>query len=124
MTELRDRLHEGVEKLVPGARLNGHPEERLPNTLNLTLPTLRGESIVVALDQKGISLSSGSACKSGNPDPSHALIAMGMSAADAHCAVRFSLSHHTTDEDVRLTLDALGSMLTEMETTVRFLPCK
>ncbi|MFQ5663872.1 MAG: cysteine desulfurase family protein, partial [Terriglobia bacterium] len=121
---LRDRLEQGVKKLVPGARLNGHPEKRLPNTLNMTLPRLRGESLVVALDQKGIALSSGSACKSGSPEPSHVLLAMGMSAEDAHCAVRFSLSSKTTEKDIEQTLTALEQVLVEMATTVRFLPCK
>ncbi len=121
---LRDCLEQGVKKLVPGARLNGHPEKRLPNTLNMTLPQLRGESLVLALDHKGIALSSGSACKSGSPEPSHVLLAMGMSAEDAHCAVRFSLSSKTTEEDIEQALEALEQVLGEMETTVRFLPCK
>lgn len=121
---LRDRMQSGIEALIPGARLNGHSHARLPNTLNMTLPTLRGESLVVALDQKGIALSSGSACKSGSPDPSHALMAMGISAEDAHCAIRVSLSHSTTEEDIEQTLQALAEVLEEMETTVRFLPCK
>ena len=110
--------------MVPTAIPNGDSERRLPNTLNLTLPGLRGESLVVALDQHGISLSSGSACKTGNPDPTHVLIAMGRSTEAAHCAVRLSLSHHTTDEDISQTIETLAEVLEEMETTVRFLPCK
>jgi cysteine sulfinate desulfinase/cysteine desulfurase-like protein len=121
---LRDRLERGIRELIPGAVLNGHPERRLPNTLNLTLPALRGESLVVALDQHGISLSSGSACKSGSPEPTHVLLAMGRSAEEAHCAVRFSLSHTTTADDVDETVAAVRVVLEEMETTVRFLPCK
>ncbi len=124
MAALRDALEAGVRSLIPGAVLNGAREGRLPNTLNLTLPGLRGESLVVALDQHGISLSSGSACKSGSPDPTHVLLAMGRSAEDAHCAVRFSLAHDTTREDVAETIDVLARVLEEMETTVRFLPCK
>ncbi len=120
----RDELETRVRALVPGARLNGHPDLRLPNTLNLTLPGLRGESLVLALDQHGISLASGSACKAGSPDPTHVLIAMGMTADEAHCAVRFSLSDATTLEDVERTASALERVLEEMESTVRFLPCK
>jgi cysteine desulfurase NifS len=120
----RDRLQARLEELVPGARLNGHPESRLPNTLNMTLPDLRGEALVIALDQHGISLSSGSACKAGSPDPTHVLLAMGRSADEAHCSVRFSLSHETTDEDIDHTIAALERVLEEMSTTVRFLPCK
>ncbi|MCK5572806.1 MAG: aminotransferase class V-fold PLP-dependent enzyme, partial [Bacteroidetes bacterium] len=121
---LRDRLEEKVRKLVHGATLNGHREHRLPGTLNMTLPDLRGESLVVALDQHGISLSSGSACKSGSPDPTHVLIAMGKTTEEAHCSVRLSLSHYTTEKDIEQVGEALARVLEEMETTVRFLPCK
>ncbi len=124
LTRLRDKLEEGIRGLIPDAVLNGHRAQRLPNTLNLTLPGLRGESLVVALDQHGISLSSGSACKSGSPDPTHVLIAMGRTTDEAHCAVRFSLSHATTEPDIDETVSLLARVLEEMETTVRFLPCK
>ncbi|MFQ6011928.1 MAG: cysteine desulfurase family protein, partial [Nitrososphaerales archaeon] len=121
---LRDKLETGIKRLVPDAKLNGHKGKRLPNTLNMTLPNLRGESLVLAMDQKGIALSSGSACKSGSPDPSHALLAMGMTNADAHCAIRISLSKKTRSKEVDRTLKAFGEILDEMEATVRFLPCK
>jgi len=120
---LRDKLEEGIKKLVPDARLNGHPENRLPNTLNLMLPGLRGESIVIALDQHSISLSSGSACKSGDPEPTHVLTAMGKPEQDAHCSVRFSLSRDTTEEDINETASALAQVLEE-KNTVRLIPCK
>jgi cysteine sulfinate desulfinase/cysteine desulfurase-like protein len=121
---LRDRLEAGIRELVPDAVLNGPTEDRLPNTLNVTLPELRGESLVLALDQHGVALSSGSACKAGSPDPTHVLTAMGRSDEDAHCALRFSLSHRTTDDDIEATLTALERVLEEMRTTIRFLPCK
>jgi len=103
--------------------LNGHPENRLPNTLNLTLPGLRGESIVIALDQHGISISSGSACKSGSPEPTHVLIAMGRTEQEAHCSVRFSLSRYTTEDEIHKTISALAEVLEE-KNTVRLMPCK
>ena len=124
MSRLRERLQAGIEKLVPMSRLNGHPTERLPNTLNMTLPDLRGESLVVALDQHGISFSSGSACKSGSPKPTHVLMAMDRTEEEAHCAVRFSLDTNTTQKDIDITLSELKNVLGEIETTVRFLPCK
>ena len=124
IAENRDFLEKGIKKLIPEAQLNGHPTMRLPNTLNLTLPELRGESIVVAMDQHGIALSSGSACKAGSPDPTHVLIAMGRSEEEAHCSVRFSLSEQTSKKDIEHTLTALKEVLEEMENTVRFLPCK
>jgi cysteine desulfurase NifS len=120
---LRDKLEEGIRELVPDARLNGHPKSRLPNTLNLTLPGLRGESIVIALDQHGIALSSGSACKSGSPEPTHVLMAMGRTEQDAHCSVRLSLSRYTTEEDINETVSALAQVLEE-KNTVRLIPCK
>ena len=80
--------------------------------------------MVVALDQHGISLSSGSACKSGSPEPTHVLLAMGRGAEDVHCSVRFSLSAESTEPDVDDTVSALELVLEEMETAVRFLPCK
>ncbi len=121
---LRDQLQMAVQQLVPEAELNGRADDRLPNTLNMTLPELRGESLVVAMDQHGISLSSGSACKSGSPDPTHVLMAMGRTEVQAHCAIRFSLSRDTTEQDIEDTATALEEVLEEMETTVRFLPCK
>ena len=120
---LRDRLEEGINNLVPGAVLNGHSDERLWNTLNMTLPGLRGESVVIAMDQHGVSLSSGSACKSGSPEPTHVLTAMGRTEEEAHCSVRFSLSRNTTDEDIDETISALAKVLEE-KNMVRLAPCK
>ena len=126
VARLRDRLHRVILEIVQGAMLNGASQagRRLPNTLNLTLPGLRGESVVIAMDRKGVALSSGSACKSGSPAPSHALLALGLSDADAHCAIRLSLSESTAEEDVEFVGDVLAQVLDEMESTVRFLPCK
>ncbi len=124
IARLRDRLEWGIRRILPEAEFNGCRDSRLPNTLNLTLPELRGESVVVALDRHGISLASGSACKSGSPDPTHVLLAMGRKAEQAHCAVRFSLSAETSEADIDYTVAALEQVLNEMETTVRFLPCK
>ena len=120
---LRDSLEDGIRRLVPGAVLNGHPIKRLPNTLNMTLPELRGESIVIAMDQHGIALSSGSACKSGSPEPTHVLLAMGRTREEAHCSVRFSLSYDTIEKDIEETLNAFGQVLREKD-AVRLIPCK
>jgi cysteine desulfurase NifS len=121
--ELRDSLYQAIRSLIPGIILNGHPIERLPNTLNLTLPGMRGESIVIALDHYGVALSSGSACKSGSPEPTHVLIAMGRTEEEAHCSVRFSLSRYNTEEDITQTVAALEQVLKDKE-IVRLAPCK
>lgn len=121
---LRDRLEDGIRALVPEARLNGHPTERLPNTVNMTLPGYRGESVVLALDQQGISISSGSACHSGSPAPSHVLRAMGLSDEEVHCSIRISLGAGTTEEEVERTLAVLDDTLHNRKATVRFVTCR
>ncbi len=121
---LRDRLEQGIRTIVPDATRNGPLEQRLPNTANLTLPGMRGESVVLALDHLGVALSSGSACRAGTPEPSHALLAMGLSAEQAHCALRFSLGLGNTEEQIDRTLDLLGEMIRETAAGVRFAPCR
>jgi cysteine desulfurase NifS len=121
---MRDYLENGIKKIMSEAKTNGHSEFRLPNTLNITFPKMRGESIVIALDEYGIAVSSGSACRTGQPEPSHALMAMGLSEEDAHCAVRFSLGHNNTQEEIEKTLDALKHIIKEQEAIVRFVSCR
>jgi cysteine desulfurase NifS len=121
---LRERLWAGIRRTVPQARLNGHPAQRLPNTLNVTLPGIRGESLVLALDQKGVSFSSGSACRSGSASPSHALLAMGLSEEEAHCALRFSLGVGTTEKQIDDALDFMGQVIRGSTASVRFAPCR
>jgi cysteine desulfurase NifS len=121
---MRDMLYEGICRIEPRTRLNGHPEKRLPNTLNVCLPGIRGESLVLALDSRGIFFSSGSACKSGSPEPSHVLLAMGLSEEQAHCSVRFSLGMDNTSEEIDRTLDALQDVLHTSVPAVRFVSCR
>jgi cysteine desulfurase NifS len=121
---LRDRLETGIQRIVPDAKRNGPEEERLPNTLNITLPGMRGESVVLALDQRGVALSSGSACRAGSPEPSHALLAMGLSPEEAHCALRFSLGIENTEEEIDRTLGLMEQMISDTAASVRFVPCR
>jgi cysteine desulfurase NifS len=121
---LRDRLESGIKASVDEVRLNGHRHMRLPNTLNMTLPGLRGESVVLEMDRRGVMFSSGSACHSGSPDPSHALLAMGLSEEDVHCALRFSLGHDTAEEDIERTIDLLEQVIERSRNIVRFVSCK
>ena len=120
----RDDLLEGLRSVVPTLRLNGHPEARLPNTVNVTLPGLRGESMVYALSHRGIAASSGSACRAGNAEPSHALLALGLSDEQAHCALRFSLGRQITEEDIDLTVVAVREVIESIGQTVRFVACR
>ncbi len=121
---LRDRLEAGIRELVPDAKLNGHARERLSNTLNLSLPEMRGESLVLFLDRHGVYFSSGSACKSGNPAPSHVLKSIGLTEDEAHCAVRLSLGVDTDEADIDYVLAALGEVIRENQSSVRFVSCR
>jgi cysteine desulfurase NifS len=121
---LRNRLEQGIRDLVPEARLNGHVQERLPNTLNMLLPGLRGESLVMAMDQEGIAFSSGSACRSGSPKPSHTLMAMGLSEEEAHCSIRLSLGRENTMEEIDRTLLLFEKVKKNASSAVRFVPCR
>ena len=121
---LRDTLQSGIMNLVPQACINGDLNERLPNTLNISLPGIRGESMVIALDARGISLSSGSACRSGEAAPSHALLAMGLTEEQAHCALRFSLGVYNTAEDIERVLSEMSRVIQESLHMVRFVSCR
>lgn len=120
----RDRLERGILDRIPGARLNGHPELRLPNTLNITFPGFRGESLVLALDQRGVAVSSGSACRAGHPEPSQVLLALGLSEEEAHCALRFSLGRETTGEEIDQALAIIGDIIHNQQAVVRFVSCR
>ncbi len=121
---LRDRLERELKKLVPGAKRNGSAKNCLPNTLNMTLPSIRGETLVYALDRRGISCSAGSACKSGNPAPSHVLKAMGLSDEAAHCSIRFSLGSYTSKDDISYLVEVLADLLENKSGIIRFVPCR
>ena len=104
---LRDRLWEGVSARVPEIRLNGHPTERLPGTCNVCFRHIESESIVLGLDLKGIGVSAGSACTSGNVEPSHVLVAMGVPLDWAMGTVRCSVGRGTTAEDIDYVVDSV-----------------
>lgn len=111
---LRDRLEETILRTIPGAARNGSRDERLCNTSNISFLNLEAEAILKKLDQVGICASSGSACTTGSLDPSHVLIAMGMSPARALGSVRFSLGIYNTDEDIDLLLAQLPRIVDEL----------
>ena len=107
MTKLRDKLIAGIAERIPEVKLNGHPTLRLPNNVNYSIKYIEGESILLMLDMNGIAASSGSACTSGSLDPSHVLLALGLSHEVAHGSVRLTLSDETTEEDIDYVLEVL-----------------
>ncbi|MDT8419658.1 MAG: cysteine desulfurase NifS [Desulfuromonadales bacterium] len=104
---LRDKLEKGIMESIPEVKLNGHPDKRLPNTLNISFAYIEGESILLNFDMKGIAASSGSACTSGSLEPSHVMCAMCVDVVLAHSSTRFSLGPDNTEEDVDYILQEL-----------------
>ncbi|RKJ18877.1 cysteine desulfurase NifS [bacterium D16-50] len=105
--ELRDYLIRRIEEEIPYCRLNGHRTDRLPGNVNISFSFVEGESVLIALDMKGICASSGSACTSGALDPSHVLLAIGLEQSEAQGALRFTLSEENTVEEIDTVVDCL-----------------
>ncbi len=97
MAALRDRLQEEILGQVEEAGVNGDGAPRVPNTTNIRFDHIEGESLVIALDLKGLAVSTGAACSSGAIEPSHVLLAMGMKREQARASIRFSLGKQTTE---------------------------
>src|SRR5579863_8997465 len=108
---LRDRLEQGLLARVPHSWVNGARAPRVPNTANLTFPFIEGESMVIALDLKGIACSTGAACSSGALEPSHVLMALGLAPEDARATLRLSLGHQTTEEEIDIALDTIPPVI-------------
>jgi cysteine desulfurase len=104
MAAMRDRLEQGILAHVDEARVNGAGSARVPNTTNIHFDHIEGESLVIALDLKGLAVSTGAACSSGAIEPSHVLIAMGLRPELARASIRFSLGKQTTESDIDFAL--------------------
>ena len=104
---LRTKLINGIMDRIPYARLNGHPDKRLPGNVNIAFEFIEGESILLLLDMNDICASSGSACTSGSLDPSHVLLAIGMPHEKAHGSLRLTMGHFTTAQEVDHVLETL-----------------
>jgi cysteine desulfurase len=102
VSRLRDGLQLGLETLLPDVELNGHPMQRLPNTVNLRFVGADAEAVMASLRQ--VLCSSGSACSSAVPSPSHVLLAMGLDYEAAGESLRFSLSRFTTDDEIAIAV--------------------
>ncbi len=100
-----------LRKKVPYCKLNGHPEQRLPNNVNYSFEFIEGESLLIMLDMKGISASSGSACTSGSLDPSHVLLGIGLPHEIAHGSLRITVGMDNTEEDVDYLLEVLPAIV-------------
>ncbi len=111
LTLLRDRLIAGLKE-IPHSALNGDAEKRLPGNVNFCFEGIEGESLLLLLDEKGISASSGSACTSGSLDPSHVLLAIGRIHDVAHGSLRLTLGRENTPEDVKYIISVVKDVVT------------
>lgn len=115
LMQMRDRLIRGILDTIPYTRLNGHPVQRLPGNVNVSVRFIEGEALLLRLDLAGIAGSSGSACTSGSLDPSHVLLAIGLPHEIAHGSLRLSLGDGNTEEEV----DEVLRVLPEIVKTLR-----
>ena len=108
---LREKLAQGIFETIDGVRLNGHPELRLPGNVNISFDGVEGEPVLLGLDFAGVCASSGSACSSASLEPSHVLLAIGLTAEMAQGSLRITLGRDNTDEDVDYVLSVLPDMI-------------
>jgi len=114
MTNMRDKLIQGIFEKVEYVTLNGHPSNRLPGNVNISFEFIEGESLLLSLDMKGIAASSGSACTSGSLDPSHVLLALGLSHELAHGSLRLTLGHNNSEQDIDYLLEVLTPIVNRL----------
>jgi cysteine desulfurase len=111
---LRDRLRDGLTAAIPNIKINGHPTDVLPNTLNVSFPGAEGEAILLSMDMQGIEASTGSACASGRLVPSHVLMAIGVGPELAHGSIRFSLGWGISADDIDYIVTTLPPIIARL----------
>jgi cysteine desulfurase len=114
ISALRNQLEQGLLSRIPDARANGAAAPRTPNTSNITFPGLEGEALLIALDLKGLAVSTGAACSSGAVEPSHVLTAIGLSSDDARASLRFSLGRQTTPAEIEFALTVVPTAVAQL----------
>ena len=114
ITRLRDKLITGIQKNIDHIRLNGHPVQRLPNNVNISVEFVEGEAMCLNLDMSGICISTGSACSSTSLEASHVLLAIGLDPVKAHGSLRFTLGKWTTDEEIDKVLETLPRIVAKL----------
>jgi len=117
---LRNRLHDNILQKIEGAHLNGHPDKRLPNNLNISFESVEGEALLMNLDLEGISSSSGSACSSGSTEPSHVLTALWLSPELSRGSLRLTLGRFTTEEEVDRVAEVLARTVAHLRSLSPF----
>ncbi len=111
LSHLRDKFIKGLPEQIEQIQLNGHPTKRLPNNVNVTIDSARADLVLLNLETEWIYASSGSACSSSNPEPSHVLLALGLSLEQARSSLRFTLGRETTESDIERVLEVLPRII-------------
>jgi cysteine desulfurase len=111
---MRDRLESALLSEIDAAGVNSGRAPRVPNTSNIYFDHIEGEAMVIALDLKGLAVSTGAACSSGAIEPSHVLTAMGLTPESARASIRFSLGKHNTEEDIEFALSVIPATITRL----------
>jgi cysteine desulfurase len=114
LLKLKEFLRKGIEKNIEDVQINGHPVDCLPGTLNVSFAGAEGEAILLYLDLEGVGVSTGSACATGSLDPSHVLLATGLSAEQAHGSIRLSLGRDNTRADIEYAIQALQEVIVKI----------
>jgi cysteine desulfurase len=122
LAALRDRLERGLVARLDAVRINGGGAPRVPNTTNVCFDFVEGESMVIALDLRGVAVSTGSACSSGSVEPSHVLTAIGLSQDRAKSSLRFSLGKQNTAAQVDEMLEAIAAVVDHLRALSPCLP--
>lgn len=112
--KLRNKLIKEILQIIPGSKLNGSLQNRLPNNANFSFAGVEGESILMALSQKGVYISTGSACASRSLEPSHILLGIGLSHQEAHSSIRFTLGRQTTTKEINYVLKILPDIIKKL----------
>jgi len=112
--KLRDKLINLLLNNIEDIKLNGHPQQRLPNNCHVIIKYVEGESMLLRLDAIGIEVATGSACSSGSLEPSHVLLAIGISPEDTHCSLRLTIGRLTTEEDIDFVGENLPKIVDEL----------
>jgi cysteine desulfurase len=115
ITRLREQLWSGFQRRIDGLKLNGHPERRLPGNLNVTVQSVDGDALLVRLQSSPLAVSSGAACSSAMPEPSHVLRAMGRTDAEARASLRFGIGRGNTADEMEQAAEVVGRIVADLQ---------
>ncbi len=114
MRQLRDKMENQIQEVIPGVKITGAKSQRVSNTSSLVIDKVDGDTLLMSLDLKGFSVSTGAACSSGSPEPSSVLLAMGLTREEAQCSLRVSLGWETTGDEISKFVECLKEVVAKL----------